>query len=69
MISETLFYKACEVVISAGKASTALLQRRLQISYEEASILMTELESRKIIKRNHDKPSELLISDINECEW
>lgn len=67
--NEIKFYKACEVAIEAGKASTALIQRRLQIPYSEAAEIMTQLESRNIIRKNHDRPADLLVKDINECKW
>lgn len=64
-----LFIKACKEVIKAGKASTALLQRRLQISYPKADELMTEMSRRNIVLRHTDKPSEVLVNDISECQW
>ncbi len=64
-----LFTKACKEVIKAGKASTALLQRRLQISYPKADELMTEMSRRNIVLRHTDKPSEVLVNDISECQW
>ena len=66
---EGLYLRACEEVIRAGKASTALLQRRLQISYAKADELMNEMSKRNIIKRHTDKPSEVLVNDISECQW
>lgn len=44
-----VYQRAKEVVVEAGKASTALLQRKLKIGYAHASRIMGELEDEGII--------------------
>ncbi len=46
---DALYEDAKEVVISAGKASASLLQRRLKIGYARAARLLDILESRGIV--------------------
>lgn len=46
---DELFAQAVDVVTSAGKASTSLLQRRLSIGYARAARIMDEMEEKGII--------------------
>lgn len=46
---DELFTQAVEVVTSAGKASTSLLQRRLSIGYARAARIMDEMEEKGLI--------------------
>ncbi len=48
-IDDNLYEEAREAVISAGKASTSYLQRKLRIGYSRAARLMDILEERSVI--------------------
>jgi S-DNA-T family DNA segregation ATPase FtsK/SpoIIIE len=48
-IDDALYEEAREMVVSAGKASTSYLQRRLRIGYSRAARLMDMLEERSVI--------------------
>lgn len=59
--------QAAEAVISAGKASTTLLQRRLRIGYARAARIMEELEEKGIVgPQDGSRPREVLVSSIDE---
>ena len=47
--TDELFGEAVEYVISAGKASTSLIQRRFRIGYNRAANIIDEMEARGII--------------------
>ncbi len=54
---------AIEIVISAGTASTSLLQRKLSLGYARAAKIMDEMEERGIIGPSQgSKPREVLMS-------
>ncbi|MDD9868202.1 MAG: DNA translocase FtsK [Candidatus Campbellbacteria bacterium] len=58
---DDLYNDAREVVVSAGKASTSLLQRRLKVGYSRAARLMDMLEDRGVIgPQQGSKPREIL---------
>lgn len=60
---DVLFNKAIEVVIEAGQASTAMLQRRLGIGYARAGRLIDQLAERNIIGPfEGSKPRQVLIT-------
>lgn len=60
---DDLFVDAREIVVSSGKASTSLLQRRLAIGYARAARIMDELEEAGVIgPSNGAKPREILMS-------
>lgn len=60
---DELLSEAREVVISMGRASTSLLQRRLRIGYARAASILDMLEEAGIIgPANGAKPREILIS-------
>ena len=46
---DDLYEEAKEAVIKVGKASTALLQRKLRIGYGQAARLMDMLEERGVV--------------------
>jgi len=53
-------------VISTGKASTSFIQRKLNIGYSRASLIMDMLEKRGVIGlAQGSKPREILIHDSN----
>lgn len=60
---EELYTKSLEVVVTEGKASTSLIQRRLKIGYNKAANLMEMLEARKVIAPSDgtSKPRKILI--------
>lgn len=58
---DSLYEEARETVISAGKASTSYLQRKLGVGYSRAARLMDLLEERGVIgPANGSKPREVL---------
>jgi DNA segregation ATPase FtsK/SpoIIIE, S-DNA-T family len=58
---DDLYDEAKEVVISAGKASTSYLQRKLRVGYSRAARLMDILEERGVIgPADGAKPREIL---------
>jgi len=58
---DELYEEAREIVISAGKASTSYLQRKLRIGYARAARLVDMLEDRGIIAHaDGSKPREVL---------
>jgi len=60
---EDLLKQAIEVVISAGKASTSLLQRRLKIGYARAARLLDLMEEKGIVgPQEGSKPRKVLIT-------
>jgi len=57
-----LYDEAKRVVIEAGKASTALLQRKLQIGYASAARFLEDMEVEGIVgPRIGAKPRDVLI--------
>jgi len=59
---DDLFEDAKQTVISAGKASTSYLQRRLGIGYSRAARLIDLLEERGVIGPGHGaRPREILV--------
>ena len=60
--SDALYDEAVDIVISAGKASASLLQRRLSIGYARSARLLDELEANNIIgPAQGSKPRDVLI--------
>ncbi len=58
---------AVEAVISAGKASTSLLQRKLRIGYGKASRLIDTMEEQGIVgAQDGSRPREVLVSSVDE---
>ncbi len=59
---DDLYDEAVEVVVSAGKASASLLQRRLSIGYARAARILDELEENGVIGvAQGSKPRDVLI--------
>jgi len=64
---DELFEAAVEAVISADKASTSYLQRRLSVGYNRAAKLMDQLESAGIISHAEGvKPRTVLITSLEQ---
>lgn len=66
---DDLYEEAKNAVVTAGKASTSYLQRKLRIGYSRAARLMDLLEERGVIgPQDGSKPREILLSqdDIDE---
>jgi S-DNA-T family DNA segregation ATPase FtsK/SpoIIIE len=62
-VDDELYEDAKELIISAGKASASLLQRRLRVGYARAARLLDILEEKKIVgPANGAKPREILVS-------
>lgn len=60
---DQLLEEAKEIIISAGKASTSFLQRRLRIGYSRAASILDMLEENGIVgPSNGSKPREIMIS-------
>ena len=60
--------EAVEVVVTSGKASTSLLQRKLRIGYGRASRLMDMMEEQGIIAQSDgtNRPRQVLVRDVDE---
>jgi DNA segregation ATPase FtsK/SpoIIIE-like protein len=66
---DTLYEDAKHVVIKAGKASTSYLQRKLNIGYERAGMLMDRLEQDFIVgEADGAKPREVLVKSTAELD-
>jgi len=64
---DELYEEARETVISAGKASTSYLQRKLKVGYSRAARLMDILEERSVIgPADGSKPREIIGNAENE---
>ena len=60
-VDDELYEQAREVVISAGKASTSYLQRRLKVGYARAARIVDMLEERGVVGPGEgSKPREVL---------
>lgn len=66
---DPLYSDAVEFVVSTGKASASLLQRKFKIGYNRAARLIDELEDRGIVgPQQGSKPREVLYKVENEEE-
>lgn len=64
---DDLYEEAREIVVSAGKASTSYLQRRLRIGYSRAARLIDLLEERGVIgPADGSRPREILAGKEEE---
>ena len=64
---DPLYNDALEFVVSTGKASASLLQRKFKIGYNRAARLIDELEDRGIVgPQQGSKPREVLYKVENE---
>jgi len=62
---DSLIAEAKEIIVSAGKASASLLQRRLKVGYARAARILDELEEAGIIGHaDGAKPREILITEV-----
>ena len=67
---DELFEEAKEIVVSTGKASASLLQRRLSVGYARAARIIDELEQKGIIgPASGSKPREILIRRNRSSEF
>lgn len=66
---DDLYAEAKEIVISAGKASTSYIQRRLRVGYSRAARLIDMLEERGVVgPPDGSKPREILTTnDSNDA--
>lgn len=66
---DDLYEAARETVVSAGKASTSYIQRKLGVGYSRAAKLMDMLEERGVIgPANGSKPREVIGASDNSSE-
>ncbi len=67
-IEDELFDKAVSIVVSANKASSSLLQRKLRIGFARASRLIDTMEERGIVgpEASGSRGREVLLDDIPE---
>lgn len=66
-MDDDLWEQAAEVVITANKGSSSLLQRRLGVGYARAAKLIDILEQKGVVgPANGSKPREILISSVDE---
>lgn len=60
---DPLYNEVVEFVVTTGKASASLIQRRFKVGYNRAANLVDKLEERGIIgPQNGSKPREVLVS-------
>lgn len=60
---DELYADALDIITSAGRASTSLLQRRLKIGYNRAARIMEQLEAQQVVSpADHQGNRELLIA-------
>jgi S-DNA-T family DNA segregation ATPase FtsK/SpoIIIE len=63
------FEEAASVVISAGKASTSYLQRRMSLGYNRAAKIMDQLEQAGVIgPAEGAKPRTILVANLEELK-
>ncbi|OPX22968.1 MAG: hypothetical protein B1H03_03015 [Planctomycetales bacterium 4484_113] len=59
---DELYEEAYDIVVSTGRASTSLLQRRLKIGYNRAARIMEQLEQQGVVSpADHQGNRELLV--------
>ena len=59
---DPLYNEVVEFVVSTGKASASLIQRRFKVGYNRAARLVDELEERGIVgPQQGSKPREVLV--------
>ena len=64
--TDELFQESINIIIKEGKASTSLLQRKLQIGYNRAARIMDQLEEKGLISQaNHVGKREVFFDKIN----
>lgn len=64
---DSVYKDAVQCVISSGKASASLLQRRLRVGYARAARLIEDMENQGIIgPADGARPREVLISSMDE---
>jgi S-DNA-T family DNA segregation ATPase FtsK/SpoIIIE len=63
---DDLFAEAVKVIVSAGKGSSSLLQRKLSIGYNRAAKLIDDMHEVGVVgPHNGSKPREVLITDAD----
>ena len=64
---DPLYSQAYEIVVSSGRASTSLLQRRLKIGYNRAARIMEQMERMGVVSpADREGNRELLVPDMRE---
>tara|TARA_X000000368_G_scaffold410174_1_gene393242 strand:- start:3895 stop:6171 length:2277 start_codon:yes stop_codon:yes gene_type:complete len=64
--TDELFQESLNIIVKEGKASTSLLQRKLQIGYNRAARIMDQLEEKGLISQaNHVGKREVFFDKIN----
>ena len=64
--TDELFQESINIIVKEGKASTSLLQRKLQIGYNRAARIMDQLEEKGLISSaNHVGKREVYFDKIN----
>ncbi len=60
---DPMLFKAMEIVVETGQASTSYLQRKLKLGYSRAARIMDELEALKVVgPQTKGKPREILMT-------
>lgn len=66
-VDDSAYKDAVEVVITAGKASTSLLQRKLRIGYGRASRIVDMMEEQGIVgPAEGSRPRPVLVQSVDE---
>ena len=64
---DPLFAEAVKIVCQYDRASSSLLQRRLQIGFNKAARILEQLETAGVVgQQDGAKPREVLISNPDE---
>ena len=67
MTTDSLFSEATDVVVTAGKASASLLQRRLSVGYARAARILDQLQHLGIVgPAEGSKPREVLVKNADD---
>jgi S-DNA-T family DNA segregation ATPase FtsK/SpoIIIE len=66
---DELYEKAKEIVLRSKKASTSLLQRRLNVGYSRAARLLDDMEMRGVVgPAEGNKPRKILVQTLEGGE-
>ena len=64
---DELFQQSIDIISREGKASTSLLQRKLQIGYNRAARIIDQLEEQGLVSQaNHVGKREIYFDKINK---
>jgi S-DNA-T family DNA segregation ATPase FtsK/SpoIIIE len=66
-MTDELWQRAAEIVISNNKGSSSLLQRRLSVGYSRAAKIIDILEQKGVLgPQVGNKPREVIVSSLDD---